>query len=102
MIEYEKGDLIVIVANKLYNTNQTMAIFKSYDSELDQVTLYPLTSRGLELAKFDTDEEQLLMHSTIPFVVTNYSKAQTFIIDTPSLTLDTLQKYYYDQIIARI
>lgn len=102
MTEYTTGDLIVIVLGKMYHTNQIIGIYKSYDSELDEVTIYPLTSEGLQIAKYDNDETQELMHRERPYVISNYSKANTFIIETPHLSLDSSQKYYYDQIQTRL
>lgn len=102
MTEYNLGDLIVIVLENNYHKNQEMGIFKSYDSEKDEVSIYPLTKEGLSLAKEDNEETQEFLHRVTPYLITNYSKANTFIIDNPALSLDTLQKYYYDQIISRI
>jgi hypothetical protein len=102
MTEYSQGDLIVIVLSKIITHNQIMGIYKSYDSELDEVTIYPLTKEGLEIAKFDAGEDQEFTHRELAYTVSNYSKANTFIIDNPSATLDTLQKYYYDQIQSRL
>lgn len=102
MTEYELGDLIVIVLSGNIGGNQIMCIYKSYDSEIDQVTVYPLNKIGLEIAKFDNDETQEFQHRELPYTVSNYSKANTFIIDLPYLSLDSTQKYYYDQIQSRL
>jgi hypothetical protein len=102
MTEYTLGDLIVIVLGKNISYNQVMGIYKSYDPESDQVTIYPVTSEGLQIAKFDAGETQELLHRELAFTVSNYSKANTFIIDTPNITLDSSQKYYYDQIQSRL
>lgn len=99
---YELGDLIMIFIERNYSTNQVMGIYKSYDDELDQVTIYPLTSEGLEIAKFDNNETQLGIHRQLAFTVSGFAKAKTILIENPYLTMDSSEKYYYDQIQSRI
>jgi len=102
MTEYTLGDLIVINFTKNYHYNQVMGIYKSYDADLNEVTIYPLNKEGLELVKYDKDEEQRGLHRTLPYVISNFSSAKTFLIENPYVSLDSSQKYYYDQIISRI
>lgn len=100
---YEKGDLIIIHLSENVHYNQIMGIYKSYDKTMKRITLYPLTKEGLELAKYDADEAQTGFYRTVPFEVgITPDKTKITLIENPYITMDSSQKYYYEQISSRL
>ncbi len=101
--EYELGDLLLVFLDKITHVNQIYIIYKSYDSDLDEVTGYPINKEGLDLAKLDNDETISTFRRETPYTISGFSKSKYIsLIENPSLSLDSTQKYYYDQIISRL
>lgn len=101
--EYELGDLLLIFLDRLTTVNQVYLIYKSYDSELDEITGYPLNKDGLDLARLDNDETNYSFRRETPYTLSGFSKSKAVkVIEDPGLSLDSTQKYYYDQIMSRL
>ena len=114
-VELIAGDLILLTPDKVIEKAGELVIFMEMvertitcgtEDNIQTVTTtsmkyYPLTELGLEVARYDNDEEQdTAFFRKTPYTVTNINSHN--LLKMNPLTLSILNKEYYDEITAII